>query len=166
MDKGIIQIARSLIGIRETPGIGKTPEIMRFWEETGIKNRRNADEEHWCMVAAMWIAKEAGKEYKKSARARDALFLGQKIDLIDLKPGDLVIFWRGKPRRDNYNEASGHVGYFERWSTSQPDKMVLLSGNLSDEFKRSYEPVGKVLACRRLRDVVRAKVGITVKPAK
>src|SRR5574340_1354918 len=87
-----IALARSYIGLRETPGSRHTPAIIRWWEK--LKAPFRDDETPWCGAFVGGILAESNLPVVRNpASARSWLNLPGKLD----RPayGCVVIFWRG-----------------------------------------------------------------------
>lgn len=99
----IIRIAVSQLGVSEIKGENDNPIIIKYAEESEIKDFSH-DEIPWCSVFVNWCCKKAGLEYTGKENARSWLDIG--ISINEPLPGDIVVFWR------NYRESwQGHVAF-------------------------------------------------------
>ncbi len=94
----------------------------------------------WCAYFINALLKERGFKGTQSGSARSFLNIGEEINLLIAKPGDIVILKRGRL------PWQGHVGLFVR---QIKDKVILLGGNQSDMVKEKAYPVDKVIGVRR-----------------
>jgi uncharacterized protein (TIGR02594 family) len=85
---------------------GTNPDVMQFFHQVGFKNIAN-DEVNWCAAFVNFCMEKQGYGHPKTLLARSWLKMG--IPVKDPKPGDLVVFWRGK-----LTGWQGHVGFFIR----------------------------------------------------
>lgn len=114
-----MEIANKELGVQETPGFKNNLRILQYHKVTTLK--ATEDSVPWCAAAACWCLEQAGYEHTKSARARDFLSYGEKLN----KPiyGSIVVFDRGN--------GLGHVGFFVGWDR---DQLRILGGNQKDKF--------------------------------
>ena len=83
---------------------GTNPEVMQFFHKTGFKNITN-DEVNWCAAFVNFCMEKQGYVHPKTLLARSWLKMGDPVK--EPRPGDLVVFWRGKQ-----SGWQGHVGFF------------------------------------------------------
>ena len=83
---------------------GTNPVILKFFHETGFRSIKN-DEVSWCAAFVNFCMQKQGYSHPKTLLAKSWLNMGQPVN--DPKPGDIVIFWRGKQ-----SGWQGHVGFF------------------------------------------------------
>jgi uncharacterized protein (TIGR02594 family) len=144
MDK-IFQIAVAELGQKETPGSEHNPVILNYAREAGF-TWINDDETPWCSIFVNWVAKKADLIRSKQENARSWLLVGQNVDTSP-SPGDIVIFWRGKP--DSWQ---GHVGFFFGFS-NDGQRVFCLGGNQGNQVSISAYPRDTVLGFRRLTSI-------------
>ncbi|MBU2492372.1 MAG: TIGR02594 family protein [Bacteroidetes bacterium] len=137
----IIKIAVSQLGVSEIKGENDNPIIIKYVEESGIKDFSH-DEIPWCSVFVNWCCKKAGLEYTGKANARSWLDIG--ININDPLPGDIVVFWR------NYRESwQGHVAFFLGFNRSG-NNVFVLGGNQNNMVSITEYSTEKILGFRRL----------------
>ncbi|MFY0598625.1 MAG: TIGR02594 family protein [Cyclobacteriaceae bacterium] len=140
MEKSIIQIAASQIGIKEIKGKKNNEQIVNYAKETKINV--NGDETPWCSIFVNWCAKQAGLQMTNKANARSWMYVGRPVD--DPRPGDVIVLWRESP--DSWK---GHVGLFFGYSKDFK-KVFVLGGNQGDSVSVASYDARKVLGFRRL----------------
>jgi TIGR02594 family protein len=97
----------------------------------------------WCAAFVGAVLADSGVEPTGSLLARSYLDWGDRVDLDAARPGDVVIFWRG--RRDGWQ---GHVGFLaEPWGGTGTVKV--LGGNQGDQVNVAGYDAGRVLGVRR-----------------
>ena len=109
-----IDVATELMnegGWKET---GSNPKIKFLWDEIGYDGSRYADRTAWCAVFAGAVLKRSGNKYIQTASSQAysgygtqvAMAEGDKIDLSNLKRGDILVFQRGGSAK-----GTGHVAF-------------------------------------------------------
>lgn len=135
-------IAKTQIGIKEVDGSGNNPQVIAYHSKTSLK--ATEDQIAWCSSFVNWCFWKAGMDADRSnsAAARSWLKRGTPVDEKDVKEGDVVIFWRGKP--DGWQ---GHVGFVAGpiGKTTVP----VLSGNQSNAVNITKYLKSSVLGYRR-----------------
>lgn len=140
----LLKVACSQLGVKEITGSKHNKAIVDYAHEIGLK-WINDDETPWCAVFVNWCLKTAGLSYLKSALARDGLKLGHSVKLQDAKPGDVVVFWRGK--RDSYK---GHEAIY---LGNASDNMVwCIGGNQGNMVSIAKYDTERILGIRRVED--------------
>jgi len=138
-------LARKYIGTKEIPGVKDNPLIVQWGRR--IATWFADDETAWCSAFVNAMAQDAGYERSGKLNARSWLDVGVKVDPENVRPGDVVIFWRNMP--DGWE---GHVAFVE--SLNIPNKTVrVLGGNQADSVSVTEYPTNKVLGYRRLRSL-------------
>lgn len=138
-----MEVAHSLLGLKEIKGGRHNPQIIEFFKASGLKVLD--DETPWCDAFLDYCIAKGGYTPSPGAWARDELkwegFV--PVEETELLEGDIVIFSRG---------SGGHVGFFVRWEGEGPDSGVLhvLGGNQSDQVKISPFTTENVLGYRRV----------------
>jgi uncharacterized protein (TIGR02594 family) len=131
------EIARGEEGIKETPGRGDNPEVVKYLKSCTSLNGSSAqsnDETAWCSAFVNWCVEQAGMEGTESAMARSWRRWGKAIS--DPVEGCIVVLSRGS------NPAHGHVGFFV---DERPGEIKLLGGNQRDQVKESWFSKSRVL---------------------
>lgn len=131
-------IALSEYGVKETPGSNHSPEVMKYFHESGFSTVKD-DETSWCSAFMNWCMMKAGIEGTGSLAARSWIKWGIPID--NPQPGDIVVFWRVSPE-----SWEGHVGFFIRKANSI---VYTLGGNQSNTINIQGYPESQILGYRR-----------------
>lgn len=139
--KNLVQIAAAEIGVKEIKGEKDTARIVDYAQEAGFKNITD-DETPWCSIFVNWCCLKAGLQRTHKANARSWLSVG--IPTNQPVPGDIVIFWRDKPR-----SWKGHVGIFMGYSKDL-QQVFTLGGNQKNSVSIQGYDASKVLGFRRL----------------
>lgn len=93
----------------------------------------------WCSSFTCAVVRKAGYSCPSGyARARSFLSWGKRVNLKNIRKGDVVIFSRGKGK--------GHNGIFLRWSKG---KMVIVSGNSRNRVRVGHYSTSRLLGVRR-----------------
>ncbi len=136
----ISEIIFSLYGLKEVPGEGNDPMILKMFKAIGhgwVKK----DSTHWCAATVNYVLKIAGFPHTGKLNAKSFLSLGDQVSVP--KPlgssnefVDIVLFWRGRPwtNNDPMTFESGHVGFF---LNEREGLIYTLSGNQADMIKVS-----------------------------
>lgn len=133
-------IAEAELGIAEIPGPTANERIAEYLRGVGADP---SDETPWCAAFANWVLKQAGIEGTGKPNARSFLDIGEPVELADVKPGDIVIFWRGDPRG-----WTGHVAFF--WAFRDVDTIEVLGGNQQNAVSIATYPTRRILGIRRV----------------
>lgn len=127
-------IARSYMGVRETPGAQTTPIIRRWLVR--LRAWWTDDETPWCGVFAGAVMREAGIDPPLAYyRARAWLQWGRYLDAPEF--GCVAIFERG---------AAGHVGFVA--GTDWAGNLMVLGGNQADRVSIMPYSRARVLGYR------------------
>lgn len=137
MNETIFAAASRYLGLEEWPGSASNPEVERLFAAAGFPGLK--DEVPWCAAFVGAVLAECGIPASGSLMARSYLKWGQKVELADARPGDVVVFPRGTP-------PAGHVGFFAGW---QGDKVIIRGGNQGNKVKDALFPASTILAVRR-----------------
>jgi uncharacterized protein (TIGR02594 family) len=129
------EVAKTQIGIKETPGAEHTKRVIEYHATTTLK--ATTDEVSWCSSFVNWCVEQAGLQGTKSAAARSWLKWGTVVETPE--EGDILIFKRGAP-------PSGHVGFYAGESESY---YRVLGGNQSDQVKISQYKKSELIGVRR-----------------
>ena len=128
------EIAKQEIGVTEFPGGALHNEkIIRYHSVTSLK--ATTDEIPWCASFVSWCLEQAGYQSTKSARARDYLQYGEKLEEPTL--GCIVVFTR--------DGGSGHVGFFVE---HKGDEIKVLGGNQNNSVCYKDYPADRLLGYR------------------
>jgi uncharacterized protein (TIGR02594 family) len=130
--------AKRLIGLRETPGPGNTPEIMD-WAKA-LRDPYPGDDAPWCgLFVAHCLKVGAPKEIQPihPLMARSWLTFGK---MAEPRVGALLVFWRSKP-----SGGQGHVGFCVG---VRPGGFALLGGNQGDRVSVVGMPKSRLLGAR------------------
>lgn len=138
--------AHALIGLREAVGKQNNPEVVKLYAEAGHSGIKQ-DSVSWCAAFVCAMLERAGVSSPKTLLARDFLKWGKEVSAP--KPGDIVVFWRGKP-----NSWQGHVGFYVRETKTY---VYCLGGNQSDSVSIARYPKSRVLGYRRPRHILASK---------
>ncbi len=151
----LMREALKTYGLKETPGLGNTPEIIAMADTLGgvIADFYTKDSIPWCgLVVSYWILM-AGFEPPKNfsqVRARDFAAWGIPADRPSF--GDVLVFWRGSPAgRD------GHVGLYV---AEDDNYYYVLGGNQSDQINIAKLDKNRLLAARRCPWRIRQPDGV------
>lgn len=97
----------------------------------------------WCAAFANAVLAAGGLEHTSKLNARSFLDAGKEITKDELRPGDIVVFWRVSPR-----SWQGHVGFFVGWA---PDgRMRILGGNQHNKVLINRYNDERVIGYRRV----------------
>ena len=144
----LLHYALSFYGTKEFPGTDHNPVILNWFHDIG-HNWVKTDEVASCSAFINHCAKHQGYEYTRSLNARSWLDIGWPVEVP--RPGDLVIFWRGKDKFDPIPGTKlfkGHVGIYVNESQ---DSIYTLGANQGDEVNISPYSNDRFMEFRRLR---------------
>ena len=139
------ELALKYIGTKEIPGVKDNPRIVQWGRR--LVTWFADDETAWCSAFANAMAQDAGYERSGKLNARSWLDVGLRVAAENVRPGDVVIFWRNSP--DSWE---GHVGFVDSLNIANKTVRVL-GGNQSDSVSIAEFPTSKVLGYRRLRSL-------------
>lgn len=146
-------IAQRFLGLQEVRGQRHNPFIVAMLKQSAgwIED----DETAWCGAFVnhiCWLLDLPAPKGAAALTARQWLTVGEKIDLMNAKPGfDVVILKRGKapqPGPDVTKGAPGHVGFFSGIFNGY---VRILGGNQSNAVTIQEFRPQDVLGVRRLR---------------
>lgn len=132
-----MEVARTQIGVEETPGRGTTARIADYHAETSLHARD--DETAWCSAFVNWVMKQCDLVGTRRADARSWL-QWEHGERCDPKPGAIAVLWRGKPIG-----WQGHVAFVDR---IEGETLWLLGGNQGDAVSIAPYPSSRLLGCR------------------
>ncbi len=129
-----LTIARAELGVSEllAPGVDN-PRIVEYHATTTL--RASDDETPWCSSFVNWVLAHAGYKGTRSARARD--WLGWGLKMQQPSAGAVTVLHRQRgPRHDRSTGSSSgyHVAFFV---SRTPTHIRLLGGNQSNQVKYS-----------------------------
>lgn len=133
-----LQEARSLLGLKETPGHGSTQVILDMARDLDIPYGR--DDIPWCgLFVAHCIGATLPQETlpKSPLWARGWLKFG---DPAEPRVGAVLVFWR-----DAVDGPNGHVAFYEGETESH---YLVLGGNQSDQVSITRIAKGRLLKAR------------------
>ena len=97
-----LKIARSFIGVKETPGPKHSATIMDWLRK--LKSWIKDDETPWCGTFVAAVMQEAGLPYPAVyVRAKEWASYGANLRSTHVAPGAILVFSR---------EGGGHVGFY------------------------------------------------------
>ena len=151
-------------GWKET---GSNPKIKFLWDEIGYNGSQYADRTAWCAVFAGAVLKRSGNKYIQTASSQAysnygtevATAQGDRIDLTNLKRGDILVFQRGGSAK-----GTGHVAFATGNFTDTHIEVV--GGNQSNSItqKRYKLRGGFFWRLRTVRRAVACDDGTTPAP--
>jgi uncharacterized protein (TIGR02594 family) len=132
-----LKLARKEIGVKEVPGPGNNPEVLRYYADAGHPEI-NADSVHWCAAFVGAMLERCGVSSSKSLMARSYMQWGKPV--AKPFPGCVAVFSRGDPR-----SASGHVGFY----VGEDSRGILvLGGNQDDAVSIAPQDRNRLLGYR------------------
>ena len=134
-----LQLARQDLGVREVPGSGSNPAIMRAWRYCDY-DPPNGDETAWCSAKACEWVERAGLPSTRAPNARSWMKWGHELKKPRL--GCIVVFWRGSP-----TDWRGHVALY-LGSGSRPGTVRVIGGNQSNSVSIAEYSAAQVLSFR------------------
>lgn len=137
----LLETAIKEYGVTEIPGNKSNPEINKYFNITG--HTWADDELAWCSAYVNWVCKSQGFEYSGKLNARSWLDVGENVTNTQVKPGDIVVFWR-----ENITSWKGHVGFFIKWNKNG---IYTLGGNQNNQVNIKSYPGHRLLGFRRLK---------------
>lgn len=136
----ILDTAHEYVGLAEFPGAKHNAKIVKMYADTG-NSWVTDDETPWCAAFVGSVLAQCGIKGTGKLNARSYLEWGQKVDIKDAQPGDVVILSRGS------NPTQGHVAFFHSWKNN--GSVNLLGGNQGDKVSIAPYGVSKVIGVRR-----------------
>ena len=137
----VLATAGTYIGTTEIKGMQHNPKIVEMFakcKNAGIKD----DETPWCAAFVGAVLHDVGVDGTFRLNARSYLSWG--VSVVNPRPGDIVVFWRGK--RDGWK---GHVAFFVRNDGS--GNVVVIGGNQDDSVSEKGYATSRVLGYRRAK---------------
>jgi uncharacterized protein (TIGR02594 family) len=116
-----LRLARQDLGIKEVPGPGSNPAIMRAWRYVDYEPSPDDSKTAWCSAKACEWTERAGLPSTRAPNARSWLKWG--AELKKPKLGAITVFWRESP-----SSWQGHVGLYIG-PGEKPGTIKVLGGN-------------------------------------
>jgi uncharacterized protein (TIGR02594 family) len=136
-DPAWLKLARKEIGVKEVPGPGNNPTVLRYYADSGHP-QIDSDDVHWCAAFTGAMLERCGVSSSKSLMARSYMQWGKPV--AKPFPGCVAVFSRGDPR-----SASGHVGFY----VGEDSRGILvLAGNQGDAVSIAPQDPGRLLGYR------------------
>lgn len=107
----IVASARAELGRGEYGGDNRGADVRRY-----LRGREGLP---WCAGFVSYVLEHAGANIRYTLGARDFLKQGRRVE--DPRPGDLLVFWRGKR-----NGLQGHGGVIEKVTDKE---ITVIEGN-------------------------------------
>ena len=133
----ILQATEGYLGLKEWPGAKSNPEVEALFKAAGHPGL--TDDVPWCAAFVGAVLAQVGLKPSGSLMARSYLKWGMDVPIHQARPGDVVVFARGKP-------PSGHVAFF-LWFDGT--RVKVRGGNQSDVVTDAFYPVNDILKIRR-----------------
>ena len=141
-----MQIAYSLIGIKEIIGSKHNATILQWAKDLGLDRIYKADETPWCGLFFAHVMKEAGRrvdlntkdpfDYLRALKYRDMPNV-TAISKGDERFGDILIFQR---------PSGGHIGFY---SSESENMFSVLGGNQGNSVNLVNIHKNRLVACLR-----------------
>lgn len=133
----ILQATEGYLGLKEWPGAKSNPEVEALFKAAGFPGL--TDDVPWCAGFVGAVLAQVGLKPSGSLMARSYLKWGMDVPIHQARPGDVVVFARGKP-------PSAHVAFF-LWFDGT--RVKVRGGNQSDAVTDAFYPVNDILKIRR-----------------
>lgn len=146
LNAALLYNALSFYGVTEVKGRGSNVIILSIIHRLhpGWKDDSTYA---WCSAyvndVAVNVQAENTLHTDAPGTARSWLKVGEPIEEKDMRPGDVIVFWRQSP-----NSWKGHVGFYVSRIGSY---YMVLGGNQSHAISIAPYPVTRFLGARRLR---------------
>lgn len=140
MDPLWLNFAREEIGVKEFPGAPDNPRIIKYWNDAGMANVADGqDEVPWCaaFVGALLVRGRQPGSGKANARSYESW--GRR--LITPCLGAVVVLSRPP------HAWQGHVGFYLGTDLSR-GRVRIIGGNQADAVSIADFPIERVLAYR------------------
>lgn len=134
-----IDITKEYEGLNEVKNNGSIKSLLR---SKAVKGDIDIDpaKESWCSAWMNFTERSVGHKTKGSLMARSWEDYGEKVELKDIKRGDILVF------DFEHNGINGHVTYFDR---EKLGGVVCLGGNQSNNIQESFYSKENIIAIRR-----------------
>jgi uncharacterized protein (TIGR02594 family) len=145
----LIEEARALYGVTETPGAPSTAEIMAWAREVGLEKTYPNDGVAWCGLFMAVVVKRAGWDVVAGPLwARNWSHFGRAVDQRQAGLGDVLVFVR---------DGGGHVGLYVGEDATA---FHVLGGNQSDKVGLTRILKSRCIAVRRPKWRVAQPAGV------
>lgn len=113
----VVSVARAEIGKGELGWDNFGPDVLKYTKGKPVS---------WCAGFVSYVLTESGADFDYTLSAREIFNRANNSgDVVkDPRPGDIIVFWRGKP-----NGWQGHAGIVEK---VDGEKIVTIEGNVGD----------------------------------
>lgn len=152
MTNAIVEAAGRYIGTKEVAGAGDNPKIREMFNKA--VGKPSPDSVPWCAAFVGAVLKDVGLKGTNKLNARSYLNWGTSVDKP--RPGDVVIFWRGK--KDGWQ---GHVAFFLE---DRGNFVLVRGGNQQDAVSDQEYSSTRVLGYRRM-EVPEVKQAVKKNPS-
>lgn len=132
-----LKLGRAEIGVKEIPGTGNNPAILKYYADAGHPEI-NHEDTPWCAAWTGAMLERSGVPSSKALNARSYLTWGKPVKKP--YPGCVAVFSRGDPRG-----WEGHVGFY---LGEEGGQIKLLAGNQGDAVSVGSEPASRLLGYR------------------
>lgn len=136
----VYSAAHAHLGVQEWAGAKHNPAILDLWKDAGIEGITD-DETPWCAAFVGAVLGEVGLRGTGKPNARSYATWGEEVAFADAQVGDVVVFWRGKPKG-----WQGHVGFY---AGRVGNKIKVLGGNQGNRVSIADYDTSRLLAVRR-----------------
>lgn len=133
-------ITESYLGLAEYPGAKANPKIIDFYSKSG-NSWVQTDETPWCAAFVGACLAQSGVAGTGKLNARSYLDWGIPVPMAQVKPFDVVVFWRDDP-----NGPNGHVAFFLHFDGSY---VYVRGGNQGDKVSDARFPISRIVGLRR-----------------
>lgn len=142
MNQAIQKAASAWLGLKEWPGAKHNPDIVAMFAKSGHAGVKD-DETPWCAAFVGAVLAECGLMGTGALNARSYLAWGDKVELAEARPGDVVIFTRGDPKG-----WQGHVGFYQGHDEA---RVAVLGGNQGNAVTVAQYSRARLLGVRRAK---------------
>ena len=119
-----LKLARQDLGIKEVPGPGSNPRIMRYWTACDYDPHPDDSKDAWCSAASNYWMQKSGNPGTRAPNARSWEKWGHELKKPKL--GAVAVFWRVSK-----TDWRGHVGLYIG-PGDKPGTVKVLGGNQKD----------------------------------
>lgn len=140
LNSAILEAAEQHLGVKEWPGSKHNPAVLAFFADSGNSWVKD-DETAWCAAFVNSVLASLGLPGTGKLNARSFESYGDKVNLADVRPGDIAVFWRNDP-----NGWQGHVAFVV---SLEGGSVNVLGGNQGNEVSVRPYPLSRIVAFRR-----------------
>jgi len=142
-NEAILAAAGEYLGLEEWPGARHNPVILEMWDVIGLTGAvYNRDETPWCAAFINAVLAQLGLPHTGSGMANSFDDYGTEVSLRDIRPGDLIRFWRESPE-----SGWGHIATFVRFGVGST--VVVRGGNQGNKVSDAQYPIDRIVTIRR-----------------